>query len=98
MTARVSLPPTRPREQQPAPFFARVIEQLAASPDVTAAAAVTHVPMSGVGNSGYITIEGRESLSENPATRPGAARFIVTADYFQALRDSGAAGAAVQQG
>ena len=84
MTARVNLPPTLPTEQH-APFFARIIEQLAVSPDVTAAAAVTHVPMSGIGNSGYITIEGRESLSENPATRPGAARFIVTADYFQAL-------------
>jgi putative ABC transport system permease protein len=84
MTARVSLPPTLPRDSH-APFFARVIEQLAASPDVTAAAAVTHVPMSGIGNSGYITIAGRESLSENPATRPGAARFVVTADYFRAL-------------
>jgi putative ABC transport system permease protein len=84
MTARVSLPPTHPGAMQ-APFFARIIEQLAGSPDIIAAAAVTHVPMSGLGNSGYITIEGRESLSENPATRPGAARFIVTADYFRAL-------------
>jgi cell division protein FtsX len=52
---------------------------------IRSAAAVTHVPMSGDGNSGFSTIEGQESLSENPATRPGAARFVVTADYFRAL-------------
>ena len=84
MTARVSLPPARPGEQQAA-FFAQVIEQLAGSPDIAAVAAVTHVPMSGLGNAGYLTIEGREALSDDPGTRPGAARFIVTADYFRAL-------------
>ena len=65
MTARVSLPPARPGEQHAA-FFAQVIDHLAGSPDITAAAAVTQVPMSGLGNSGYITIEGREALSDDP--------------------------------
>jgi putative ABC transport system permease protein len=83
MTGRVTLP-QRSGEQQ-VEFFERVLAQLSADPTITAAAAVTHVPMSGDGNSGFITIEGRESLSENPATRPGAARFIATADYFRAL-------------
>jgi predicted permease len=91
MTARVSLPPARPGEQHAA-FFAQVIDHLAGSPDITAAAAVTHVPMSGLGNSGYITIEGREALSDDPGTRPGAARFIVTADYFRALTISAVQG------
>lgn len=83
LTARVSLPSNRPPDQQ-ALFFARAIERLD-GPDIEAAAAVTHVPMSGIGNSGYLTLEGREALSEDPATRPGAARFIVTAGYFRAL-------------
>jgi hypothetical protein len=48
--------------------------------------------MSGLGNSGYITIEGREALSDDPGTRPGAARFIVTADYFRALTISAVQG------
>jgi hypothetical protein len=41
--------------------------------------------MSGGGNTGYITIEGRETLSDDPSTRPGAARLIVTSGYFGAL-------------
>jgi len=84
MTARVTLPSARPDEQTIA-FFERALQQLSADPNVIAAAAVTHAPLSGLGNSGYFTIEGRESLADSPSTQPGAARFIVTADYFRTL-------------
>ena len=83
-TARMTLPASRQGESQAA-FFETVIDRLAADPAIAAAAAVTHVPMSGGGNSNYITIEGRESLSESPSARPGAARVIVTSEYFRAL-------------
>jgi putative ABC transport system permease protein len=66
-------------------FFERVIGQLAADPEIASSAAVTFLPLSGGGNSGYITLEDRQSLSESPDTRPGAARLIVAGDYFRAL-------------
>jgi putative ABC transport system permease protein len=83
-TARVTMAGVGAAEAAP-PFFERIVAQLTADPAIVAAAAVTHVPMSGVGNSGYVTIEGREHLSADASTRPGAARFIVTDDYFRAL-------------
>jgi putative ABC transport system permease protein len=87
MTARITLPLNPGEDPGPAhaEFFQRVIARLEADRAIEEAAAVTHIPLSGSGNSGYITIEGREALSEDPATRPGAARLIVTADYFRAL-------------
>ena len=84
MTARVSLPGRQPAGAH-ATFYQQVIDRLSADSDITAAAAVTHVPASGDGNSGFITIEGREALSADPATRPSAARLIVTSQYFRAL-------------
>jgi putative ABC transport system permease protein len=84
MTARMSLPGRQPAGAQ-AEFYQQVIDRLSADPDITAAAAVTHVPASGDGNSGFITIEGREALSADPATRPTVSRLIATSQYFRAL-------------
>ena len=53
LTARVSLPSNQHPDQQ-ALFFTRAIERLS-GPEIEAAAAVTHVPISGLGNSGYVT-------------------------------------------
>jgi putative ABC transport system permease protein len=91
VTARVTLPNRQPPAERAA-FFQQVLQRLADDRDITAAAAVTHAPSSGEGNSGFLTIEGRESLSGNPATQPGAARLIATSAYFRVL------GIAVRQG
>jgi len=84
VTARVTLPNRQPPAERAA-FFQQVLQRLTADPDITATAAVRHAPSSGDGNSGFLTIEGRESLSGNPATQPGAARLIVTSAYFRVL-------------
>jgi putative ABC transport system permease protein len=82
--ARITLPGREPDAAKTA-FFAQVVDRLSANPQLSAAGAVTHVPMSGGGNSNYVTIEGREALSMDPSTRPGASRLIVMPGYFKAL-------------
>jgi putative ABC transport system permease protein len=84
IAAGITLPNRVPDDRQRV-FFDRVVQQLSANPQITSAGAVTHVPLSGRGNSGYITIQGREALSNDPRTRPGAARLIVMPGYFRAL-------------
>ena len=84
LAARINLPGTQSDERRVA-FFEKVVNDLARRPQVAAVGAVTHTPLSGTGNSGYITLEGREELSASPGTRPGAARLIVTPRYFPAL-------------
>jgi hypothetical protein len=62
MTARISLPPTTGQDAGPvhAAFFENVIGRLGADPAIDEAAAVSHIPLSGAGSGGYITIEGRK--------------------------------------
>jgi putative ABC transport system permease protein len=87
MTARITLPLNPGQNAGPAhtAFFEQVIARLEADPAIRESAAVTDIPLGGDGSGGYITIEGREALSGDPSTRPGAGRLIVTANYFRAL-------------
>jgi putative ABC transport system permease protein len=65
-------------------FYDEILTRVRASPGVTAAAGVTTLPLGG-GVDGYgLHIEGR--LHANPQEAPSADRFIVTADFFRALR------------
>jgi predicted permease len=84
LAAGVSLPTNQTNERRGA-FFDSVLQRLATEPRVAAVGAVTHIPLGGSGSSNYITFEGREELTANPANRPSLDRLIVTAGYFLAL-------------
>ena len=65
-------------------FYDEILTRVRASPGVRAAAGVTTLPLGG-GVDGYgLHIEGR--LHANPQEAPSADRFIVTPDFFRALR------------
>jgi putative ABC transport system permease protein len=65
-------------------FYDAVLSRIRALPEVTAAGAVTTLPLGG-GVDGYgLHIEGR--LLANPEAAPSADRFVVAGDYFEALR------------
>jgi predicted permease len=83
-TAGIGLPRSYD-EARRVTFYEQVLGDLAREPQIVAAGAVTWVPLGGGGSSNYITIEGREALSANPGSRPGADRLIVTPGYFPAL-------------
>ncbi len=85
MAARISLPTSLPESRQ-VEFFSDVVRRLEANPTIAAAGAVTFLPLSGEGSGGFITFEGREAMSAESGSRPGAARLIVTPGYFDALR------------
>ena len=84
LTTRLSLPPGRTDERRVA-FYEDVVRRIAANPDTVAAAAMTHVPLSGVGNSGFVSFEGRPAHEGGTANHPGADRLIVTPGVLQAL-------------
>ncbi len=64
-------------------FYDEVLSRVRSLPGVTAAAAVTTLPLGG-GVDGYgFHIEGRPSA--NPEAAPSADRFVVTPDYFATL-------------
>jgi putative ABC transport system permease protein len=83
--ARISVPSSLPESRQ-IEFFSTVARHLEGNPLVAAAGAVTFLPLSGEGSGGFITFEGREAMSAESGSRPGASRLIVTPGYFNALK------------
>ena len=80
-TARVALPPAYARPGQAPLFFDRVIDRLANTPGVAAAAAITQLPLSGAVLGSSFDPDGAE-----PTKRLDADLRGVTADYFRALQ------------
>ncbi len=80
---RVSLPPTSyPEEHNRIAFFDKLLENLDALPDITAAGMVQTLPMRG----GYVlsfSIQGRPAAA--PGQESSANHRVVSPDYFQAV-------------
>lgn len=85
VAGRVSLPTSTPPPAQTA-FYDRLLDRLAAAPQVEAVGAVSFLPLSGEGSGGYFTIEGRPDLDLARGTQPGAARLSVTPGFFSTLQ------------
>jgi len=64
-------------------FFEQLLARLNATPGVEAAAAISILPLSGMENLEWITVEGR--LNDGREDPPSAERREVTFDYFKAL-------------
>ena len=85
MTAGLSLPEAVYKDRpQRAAFYRTVLERLAATPGVTAAAAAVPLPFSGNNPSASFTIEGRQSGPGDPGPH-GDVRYV-TPGYFAALQ------------
>jgi predicted permease len=90
-TAFVGIPPGRyATPAQQARFFSEVVERLAAQPNVTAAAAVIGLPMSGFNPRSPYAVAGRP-VPPLPQ-RPLANLAIVSEDYFRLMRIAFASG------
>ena len=81
----LSLPKVKyPQEAQQTRFYQNALQQLAALPGVSSAAAVSPLPFSGGWGTASFSIEGRPKpkLGEEPS----ADYFVVSPDYFQTMR------------
>jgi putative ABC transport system permease protein len=85
LTARVNLP-LRYREAEQPVFFDNLLARLRAIPGVKAAGAVTNIPLGGITNSNYITLEDRPAPPPEAIDRPGAERVLVSPGYFEAMQ------------
>ncbi len=81
LAARINLP-ARFATGQRIDFYQQVLQRVAADPQVTAAGAVTYLPLAGGGSGGFITFEGRPP---EPGGPPVVQRLIVTPGYFATL-------------
>ena len=87
LTADVTFPAAKYRERESLPpYYAALLERLRAVPGVQAAALSATLPM---GGSSYITfaVEGRPARESRPGAPPEDVQpFVVSPDYFTALR------------
>ena len=88
VTARISLPigaTFDPKRDGPAwsAFFTRLVERAGVLPNVTAAGAVSILPLTGDPESSGFAIEGRPPAA--PGQGPGAEYFVLAGDYFRAM-------------
>jgi putative ABC transport system permease protein len=65
------------------PFFNELLQRLRTLPGVEYAGAVSELPLSGMNNDTWFTIEGRPPLK--PSDRPNADQRRATPDYFKAM-------------
>ena len=83
LTARLSLPPARYREQpQRDAFYTQLLDRVRALPGVDSAALVEGLPLTGLSWTGEVEIEGQPA---GPGNREFHHR-TVSAEYFQALQ------------
>ncbi|HEX8675113.1 MAG TPA: ABC transporter permease [Longimicrobium sp.] len=84
LTGFTLLPETRfPDSRTRAAFFTRAVERLEAIPGVTSAAAISSLPLSGMGNNNSFHVQGTPPVA--PADRPNASTIAVTPDAFRTL-------------
>jgi predicted permease len=84
MTVGTLLPPTRyPTPSAVESFWRRVVEHLQADPEVSAAAAVNVLPMSGFGETTSFDVVGRAPFE--PGEKPDAASRFITPNYFRTM-------------
>jgi putative ABC transport system permease protein len=83
VTTELSLPKARyPDPPAQIAFAHRLVDQMRTVPGVSSSAVATTLPMSGSNLGLSFTIDGRP---QDPATRPSAAYFSVSPDYFAAM-------------
>jgi len=82
MTFSVSLPPARYAGKS-TQFFDRLIEQLRALPTVTAAGAVSFLPMTGPASATSFHAEGQPVFE--PGARPVTEVRVISGEYFRAM-------------
>ncbi|PYP66222.1 MAG: hypothetical protein DMD26_08545 [Gemmatimonadetes bacterium] len=88
VTASVSLPIAGafdPQHDGPgwSAFFTQLVDRAGALPNVTAAGAVSGLPLAGDPESSGFAIEGRPPSA--PGQGPGAEYFVIAGDYFRAM-------------
>jgi len=83
LTFELRLPPGGYPDGAAAPFFARLMEEIAAVPGVQAAGAINFLPLASFGFNGPFAIEGQPPF---PRDRPPVVEFrMVTPAYFAAM-------------
>jgi putative ABC transport system permease protein len=86
LTVNLALPQTKYKDDaQIAQFFKQVVERVHALPGVEAAAAISHLPLSGQEELDDFTIEGRPSPIDASQIQTADLRAI-TPDYFRAMK------------
>jgi putative ABC transport system permease protein len=84
VTLQVDLPEREyPQEERARSFYEPLLDRLAGTPGVAAAAAVSTLPMSGNNSWTFVTVEGRPNPPLGQESRVG--RLVVSPDYFRAL-------------
>ena len=83
LTMQISLPRTKYTDpKQVSEFYEQTLERLQSLPGVQTVGATSKLPLTGMGMSGGIVIEGRPSI---PAEQLTMDRRVVTENYFRAL-------------
>ncbi|HEY7508922.1 MAG TPA: ABC transporter permease [Vicinamibacteria bacterium] len=82
VTTAVRLPPARYEGAAMVRFFDAVLDRVARSPGVTAAGAISQLPLGGGGGDTYFTIEGRPL---GPGQKLNAQIRVATPGYFPAM-------------
>ena len=86
LTINLALPQAKYKENaQMSRFFAQVVERVRAIPGVDAAAAVSHLPLSGQEELDGFTVEGRPAPVDLSQIQTADFR-VVTPDYFRAMQ------------
>nr|MBA3318217.1 ABC transporter permease [Gemmatimonadales bacterium] len=84
VSAQLSLPRATPDTARVIAFYQELVERARALPGVTAAAAVSYLPLGRIGARYRFLVEGRPFL--DPQTRPSAEFNVVTPGYFATLQ------------
>jgi putative ABC transport system permease protein len=83
LTAKISLPPRYNDNSQRAQFYERILQRLAALPEVVSVGATSHLPLTGYNMGATLRVEGR---SPQPGEgEPSAPVARVNHDYFRTM-------------